>query len=187
MIRESLVSVEPKSLKLIVMLIGLVVVAAVLLYMVKPQYQSFSERSTTFEMLNTQIDDPEQLQRAINTEQHKIKELRLQLHGEAGDMPVNEIEAYLVGRLQGLAWDAGVELTGVRPGPKKQIMKFEEISFKVDLTGEYRNLYKWLKKVGDTLGFMLVSNYEIGLDGKKSNQIPLKMSVTIVFYRVADK
>ena len=187
MIRENLVSVEPRSLGLIMILIGFMVVAVVMLYMVKPQYQSFSERSTTFEMLNTQIDDQQQLQRAIEIEQQKLKKLQLQLHGEAGDMPVNEMEAYLVGRLQGLAWDAGVELAGVRPGSKKQIMKFEEISFKVDLTGEYINLYKWLKKVGNTLGFMLVSNYEIGLDGKKSNQIPLKMSVTIVFYRVADK
>ena len=102
-------------------------------------------------------------------------------------MPVNEMEAYLVGRLQGLAWDAGVELAGVRPGQAKRIMAFEEISFKVELTGEYQNLYKWLNKIGDTLGFMLVSNYEIALAGKKSNQTPLKMGVTIVFYRAADK
>ena len=84
MIRENLVTVEPISLKLIMLLISLVMEAAVMLYMVKPQYQSISEINTTYEMLNTQIDDPEQLQRAINTEQQKIKNLQLQLHGEAG-------------------------------------------------------------------------------------------------------
>lgn len=187
MIRENLAAVEPRSLKLIMMLVGFVIVVAMLLYVVKPQYQNFSNRNAAFKMLTTQIDDQQQLQRAIDTEKNKITNLQQQLHGETGDMPANEMEAYLVGRLQGLAWEAGIELTGVRPGQKKQVMKFEEISFKVDLNGEYKNLYKWLKKVGDTLGFMLVSNYEIGLAGKKTNQIPLDMNVTIVFYRVSEK
>lgn len=187
MIRENLTEVEPRSLALILLLISLVVVAAMSLYVVKPQYQRFSESSTSFHMLNSQIDDQTQLQQAITDEHQRIKALQLQLHGEAGDMPVNEIEAYLVGRLQGLAWDADIELAGVRPGQAKQIMEFEEISFKVDVTGEYRNLYRWLNKIGDTLGFMLVSNYEIGLTGSSSEQTQLKMNVTIVFYRAADK
>lgn len=187
MIRESLMEVEPKSLGLILILTSIVVMTAMALYMIKPQYQSFHDKSASFEMLNSQIDDQAQLQRAIDEEHKQIKEMQLQLHGEAGDMPVNEMEAYLVGRLQGLAWAAGIELAGVRPGQAKRVMEFEEISFKVDVTGEYRNLYDWLNKIGDTLGFMLVSNYEISLTGRKSNGTQLKMNVTIVFYRAADK
>jgi len=187
MIRENLVDVEPRSLGLILLLLSLLVITAIALYMIKPQYQRFNETSNSFEMLNSQIDDQSQLQRAIDSERKQIKEMQLQLHGEAGDMPVNEMEAYLVGRLQDLAWAAGVELAGVRPGQAKRIMEFEEISFKVDVTGEYRDLYDWLNKIGDKLGFMLVSNYEISLAGRKSNETPLKMNVTIVFYRAADK
>ena len=187
MIRENLMEVEPRSLGLILLLLSLLVTTAIALYMIKPQYQRFNETSNSFEMLNSQIDDQAQLQRAIDTERNQIKEMQLRLHGEAGDMPVNEMEAYLVGRLQGLAWAAGIELAGVRPGQAKRIMEFEEISFKVDVTGEYRDLYDWLNKIGDKLGFMLVSNYEISLAGRKSNETPLKMNVTIVFYRAADK
>lgn len=187
MMRENLMEVEPRSLGLILLLLGFVIATAIALYMVKPQYQRFSENSNSFEMLNGQIDDQAQLQRAINTERNKISEMQLKLHGEAGDMPVNEMEAYLVGRLQGLAWAAGIELAGVRPGPAKRIMEFEEISFKVDVTGDYRNLHDWLNRIGDKLGFMLVSNYGISLAGRKDNEIPLKMNVTIVFYRAADK
>ena len=115
MIRENLITVEPRSLGLILLLISLVVVTAMALYMIKPQYQRFNENSNSFAMLNGQIDDKAQLQRAIDSERNKIKEMQLKLHGEAGDMPVNEMEAYLVGRLQGLAWAAGIELAGVRP------------------------------------------------------------------------
>jgi Tfp pilus assembly protein PilO len=187
MIREHLSEVEPRSLAMILMLVSFVFATAIALYMVKPQYQHFSESSNSFAMLNGQIDDQAQLQRAIDTERNKIREMQLKLHGEAGDMPVNEMEAYLVGRLQGLAWAAGIELAGVRPGQAKRIMEFEEVSFKVDVTGEYRDLYDWLNKIGDKLGFMLVSNYEISLAGKISNATPLKMNVTIVFYRAVDK
>ncbi len=167
-IRQHLLEVEPRSLGLILLLSGFVIAVAISLYVVKPQYQSYNDKSASYEMLHNQIDDQAQLQQVINAERKKIKALQLQLHGEAGEMPVNEIEAYLVGRLQELAWEAGIELSGVRPGSAKRVLEFEEISFKVDVTGEYRNLYQWLNKIGDTLGFMLVSNYEISLASRKN-------------------
>ena len=186
-LRQYLPQVEPRSMGLILLLTGFLITVALSLYVVKPLYQSFRDKSTSFEMLQSQIDDQAQLQQVINIERKKIKSLQLQLHGEAGDLPVNEIEAYLVGRLQGLTWEAGIELSGVRPGQAKRILEFEEISFQVDVTGEYKNLYQWLNKIGDTLGFMLVSNYEINLAGSKRGRENLKMQVTIVFYRVANR
>lgn len=186
MIRKNLASVEPRSLGLILLLIGFVFATTIVLYMIKPQYQQFDQISSSYKMLNSQIDDQAQLQSAIDSERKQIQEMQLRLGGDAGEMPVNEMEAYLVGRLQELAWESGIELSGVRPGPAKRIMEFEEISFKVEVTGEYKNLYDWLNRIGDKLGFMLVSNYEISAHGRKSNETPLKMNVTIVFYRAVD-
>jgi len=187
MIREYLIDVEPGSLKLISGLTAVVIATGVALYMIKPQYLDFRQNRVSFEMLHSQIDDQAQLQNAIDQERLRIRELQLQLHGEAGDMPVNEMESYLVGRLQALAWDAGIELVGVRPGSAKRIMEFEEISFEVEVAGEYRNLYQWLDDIGNALGFMLVTNYEIRLSGRNSSKTELNMQVTIVFYRAADK
>lgn len=186
-LRHGMAEVEPRSLGLILLSLGFLVVLAISLYIVKPQYLSARDKSISFAMLQEQIDDQAHLQNVIDEERKKIKALQLQLHGEAGALPVNEIESYLVGRLQGLAWDSGIELSGVRPGQAKRIMEFEEISFKVDVSGDYRSLYRWLSKIGDTLGFMMVSNYEISIAGRKREQTDLNMHVTIVFYRVADK
>ncbi len=186
-LQQNMRQVEPRSLGLILLLTSFLIVVAISLSVVKPQYKNFYDKSASFEMLRNQIDDQDQMQNVVELEREKIKDLQLQLHGEAGELPVNEIESYLVGRLQGLAWEAGIELSGVRPGLAKQILEFEEISFKVEVAGEYRNLYRWLKKIGDKLGFMLVSNYEISLDGRDREQENLKMKVTIVFYRVADR
>jgi Tfp pilus assembly protein PilO len=187
MIRESLMEVDAKSLGLILSLIAIVVVTALVLYLIKPQYQSFNARSVSFEMLNKQVDDHVLLQRSIDDERKQINEMQLQLHGEAGAMPVNEMESYLVGRLQEIAWESGIELVGVQPGQTKRILVFDEISFRVDVTGEYRNLYDWLGRIGNKLGFMLVSNYEISVSGRESKDKQLNMNVTIVFYRAADK
>ena len=187
MIRESMMEMDPKSLKLILLLSGIVVVTAMALYLIKPQYKSFYDRSASFEILNNQIDDQARLLRAIDDERKHIKEMQLQLNGEADSMPVNEMESYLVGRLQEIAWESGIELVGVLPGQAKRIMEFDEIPFKVDVTGEYRNLHDWLIRIGNKLGFMLVSNYEIGLTGRRSNDTQLKMNMTMVFYRSADR
>lgn len=187
MIREYLTDVEPGSLKLIVGLTAVVFATGITLYMLKPQYLDFRQNRVSFEMLHSQIDDQAQLQNAIDLERQRIRDLQLQLHGEAGDMPVNEMESYLVGRLQALAWDAGIELVGVRPGTAKRIMEFEEISFEVEVAGEYRSLYQWLGDIGSALGFMLVTNYEIRLSGRSGSKTGLNMGVTIVFYRAADK
>jgi len=183
MIRQYLIDTEPGSLKLILAMVAVVIATAIALYMIKPQYLDFRGQRASYEMLHHQIDDQLGLQQAIVAERKSIRELQLQLHGEAGNMPVNEMESYLVGRLQGLAWDAGIELVGVRPGTAKRIMQFEEISFEVDVAGEYKNLYQWLGNVSDALGFMLVTNYDISLSGKNRNKTELLMHVTIVFYR----
>lgn len=187
MMREQLTGIEPGSLKLMLALIAVVIATAMALYLVKPQYLDFRDRRVSYQRLLDQIDDPEQLQQAIDQERADISELQLQLHGEAGNMPVNEMESYLVGRLQRLAWDAGIELVGVRPGSAKRIMEFEEISFEVEVAGEYSNLYQWLDKIGEALGFMLVTEYEISLANRKNDTPELNMHVTIVFYRAADK
>ncbi len=187
MIREQLTAIEPSSLRMILAMTAVVVLTGIALYLIKPQYLDFRDRRVTYQMLHSQIDDQAQLQRAIDLERERIRDLQLQLHGEAGSLPVNEMESYLVGRLQGLAWDAGIELVGVRPGTAKRIMEFEEISFEVEVKGEYKNLYRWLDSIGDALGFMLVTNYEIRLSNRKATSPELNMHVTIVFYRAADK
>lgn len=187
MIREQLKGIEPGPLRLMVSLACVVIVAAVLLYVIKPQFQSFSENRASYEMLLNQIDDSSQLEQSIDASRKQIQDLSRQLHGEAGDMPVNEIEAYLVGRLQTLAWESDIELVGVRPGLARRIMEFEEISFEVDIKGEYNQLYDWLNRIGDVLGFMLVTNYDITLSNSNNRKSELNMHMTIVFYRSADR
>jgi Tfp pilus assembly protein PilO len=179
-------AVDTRSLKMIMMLVCVVIVAATALYMIKPVFVDYQQRRETYGMLQNQLQDQAQLQSSIDQARDQIGKLQLELHGEASNMPVNEMESYLVGRLQGLSWDAGIELVGVRPGAAKRIMEFEEISFEVDVSGEYANLYKWLDMIGNVLGFMLVTNYDISLSGRDSSKTALNMHVTIVFYRAAD-
>ena len=184
MTRERLAEIEPGSLMLITTLVGIVLVVAMVVYMIKPQFQVYHQKSARLETLENLIKSQANLQDAIAVERKKLEEMKFQLHGEAGAMPVNEMESYLVGQLQELAWDADVDLAGVRPGAAKKIMGFEEISFKVDITGAYRNLYNWLDRISNKLGFMLVSNYAINSNGSGKDNNQLNMNMTVVFYRL---
>ena len=96
-------------------------------------------------------------------------------------MPINEMESYLIGRLQKLSWESGVRLNSVHPGIAKRVLEFDEISFKVRTTGEYTKLYSWLNKLSDNLGFVMVSKYKIQTASRNNNN--LNMDVTLVFYR----
>lgn len=184
MIRESLAEVEPRSLMLIASLLGIVFATVMLVYMIRPQYQIYQQRNERLETLKSQIESQVKLQDAIDVAREKLEQIKFQLHGEAGAMPVNEMESYLVGQLQEFAWDAGVELTGVRPGVAKRVMGFEELAFNVDVTGAYRKLYDWLDRISNKLGFMLVSRYNINTHGTGNEDLQLNMSMTIVFYQV---
>ena len=100
MIRRAADRIEPASLKLMLDADRCCHRNSDGVVLVKPQYLDFRDRRVSYEMLQDQIDDPAQLQQAIDQERADINELKLQLHGEAGNMPVNEMESYLVGRLQ---------------------------------------------------------------------------------------
>jgi len=84
MIREQLTEIDPGSLRLILAMVAVLAATAVSLYMVKPQYLDFRDRRVSYQMLHNQIDDQTQLQQAIDQERENIRELQLQLHGEAG-------------------------------------------------------------------------------------------------------
>ena len=182
---ESLKHVEPRMLSLIIGMLVALIITAISIYGIKPHYKQYTKNLSSLLLLNNQVDDPELIQVSIDDQRLEIQQLKLKLNGEAGDMPANEMESYMIGRLQNLSWDAGVQLISVRPGVAKQVLNFDEISFEVNVWGDYRSLYAWLNKLSSNLGFLMVSKYNIRSISQKSFENTLDMSVTLIFYRAA--
>jgi Tfp pilus assembly protein PilO len=183
MIRETLKNVEPRFLSLVMGLMVALVATSLSLYGIKPQYMDFSKNRASLALLENQMDDPEQLQQSIDNQRLQIQQLQHQLHGESGNMPINQMESYLIGRLQNLSWQTGVKLISVRPGAAIRVLDFDEISFEVSVRGEYKKLYAWLNSLSDNLGFVMVANYKIQSASQNASITNLNMDVTLIFYR----
>ena len=46
----------------------------------------------------------------------------------------------------------GITLAGIRPGSRREVLGFEEVSFEVSAQGEYLRLCQWLVNFERTLG-----------------------------------
>jgi hypothetical protein len=183
MMQATLQHLDPRSLRLILTLVGAVLAAALLVYVLKPQYLSYRQGAASRHLLENLVGDEVQLNRDIAGARVDIEGLRRKLQGDVGDVPMNQMESYLIGRLQGVSLDANVELVAVKPGHATRVLGFDEMAFEVEVRGQYPALYAWLGELVEKLGFILVQRYDIApLSGNKDAD-QLRMQLTMVFYR----
>ena len=179
----SLQQLDPRSLRLILTLVWALLAAALLMYALKPQFLSYRQGVASRHLLENRVGDEGQLNHEIASVRLGIDALRLKLQGDVEDVPLNQMESHLIGRLQGVSWAANVELVGVKPGHATPVLGFEEMAFEVEVRAEYQALYAWLRELAEKLGFILVKRYDIAPVGANKDADQLRMQLTMVFYR----
>lgn len=84
------------------------------------------------------------------------EELRQVSDRLSGQMPAaatdDQLASEVMASLDRSAAANGVTLTGMRPGVRRQVLEFEEISFDVSAQGKYLRLCQWLLDFDRTLG-----------------------------------
>ncbi|MEN8761541.1 MAG: hypothetical protein ABF290_03840 [Thiogranum sp.] len=183
MIQAGLQQLDPRSLRLILVLVWAVLAAALLMYVLKPQVLSYRQGAESRHLLEHRLGDEIQLKRDIDSVRLEVDALRQRLQGDVEDVPLNQMESYLIGRLQGVSWGANVELVGVKPGHATRVLGFEEMAFEVEVRADYQALYAWLGELAEKLGFILVKRYDIAPVGADKEADMLRMKLTMVFYR----
>ena len=113
----------------------------------------------------------------------EVRTLEQRLHGDLAGLPVKEVEAYVVGRLQAISWRNRVDLVGVEPGDGEDIETFREVLFRVRLNGDYFDLYSWLRDLGRELGFIVIKQYEMSPINQNEQNPRLEAVLTIAAYR----
>ena len=66
--------------------------------------------------------------------------------------PDDQIASLVMAELDRSAGQNGITLAGIRPGPRREVMGFEEVSFEVSAQGSYLRLCQWLVDFERTLG-----------------------------------
>ena len=168
-------------------LVALLAAAVMFSYSIRPGYTSMQQNREALELLKNRMDDQQALQGMIDDRRSDIANIRHAISGESGELHLNEMESYLIGRLQSLSWDSDIQLISVRPGASKRVIDFDEVSFEVSVIGKYFDIYDWLNRLDSNLGFVKVTRYRIQPltqgAGREDNR--LNMELTLVFYRVA--
>ena len=163
--------------------IAVVLIAIVSVYAVVPQVRDFRAASASVAVLEEVAEDGSELEAKLQERGATIGELKQRLHGDMANLPANEMEAYIIGRLQRISWNNDVDLVGVQPMQGEMVQIFREILFNVQLVGEYADLYQWLWEARSELGFVVIKEYELSRQDNEDEAPRLLAKLSMASYR----
>lgn len=175
-----------QELALILVLVCAVAIAPVTTYVVWPEYKSLQAVSSSRRALSAATAANGDLRTQIERTRTEVQELERYLHGDLAGLPAKELTAYTVGRLQSISWQNRVELVGVEPMDGEDIESFHELLFKVRLTGDYFDLYNWLRDLSRELGFIVIKQYQMAPISLDEQNPRLRAELTIAAYRTSN-
>lgn len=170
---------DRKELAIILTLVVFVIMALLFTYLALPKIKIYRGIAKTETTLNKVVESGELLDKQMAQLHRDIDSLQHRLHGDMASLPEKEIEAHVIGKLQLMSWQNNVQLIGIEPSAGETIESFHEILFRVDLAGDYFDMYKWLQDVSRELGFVLIKQYEMKPmnDASRSPRLAVKMDM----------
>ena len=102
------------------------------------------------------------------------------------NLPVRQVEAYIIGRLQRVSWNNNVELVSVEPAIGDRVQMFQEMLFNVQLVGQYGDLYRWLWETRDDLGYVVVKEYALRRQDNVDDEPQLIADLSLASYRAIE-
>ncbi|NNF67714.1 MAG: hypothetical protein HKM98_09425 [Gammaproteobacteria bacterium] len=184
MIIERLSALDPRQRKLAAIGLVFIVSAVLSIYLVLPQVKSYLAKSASRQALLGIATSGAALPQEIAARTEAITRLSQRLHGDSANLPLRQMESFLIGRLQKISWDHDIELLSVRPGSGENVDDFQEILFSVELEGGYSSLYRWLWAVRQELGFVVIKDYSLDRVGEETRDPALRAKLTIASYRM---
>lgn len=175
---------QPRHVRLMVAAALLLIITAQVMYLLWPQFKAYKKVNNSLVLLQRAVSSSEGLEQQLSTARMDVEALRHELHGDMAGLPVKQMESYIIGRLQKVSWETNVELISVKPGNGRTVQMFQESLFDVELNASYFDFFRWLQSIGRDLGFIVIKKYAIQPMGSKSNDPELKITLTMVSYRV---
>lgn len=187
MMQNYLEQAKPEQLRLGGIGFITLVVAAMIFYAVLPQWRAYGSARTSLDTLHQGTADGVDLDAQLGALGVEIEKLEHTLHGDTSNLPLKQVEAFVIGRLQTISWTNHVELVGVQPREGSQQGPFHELLFDLELRGDYFDFFDWLKDVSSELGFIVVKKFEMSPQTVNDEQPVLLVKLTMASYRNAEK
>ena len=173
-------NVQPKMLLFLLVSLLLLTLTATYLYLIKKPFSEYRQSQQTLSLLENELQSGLSFSSLIATANQNIAQLDTQLYGTSQLLPINQIIAHVIGELDQIADQHNVKLVSVNPGKLGDRHIFKELPFNLELAGTYLNLYEWLNDVEQSLGPIVVKQFEISPDPITEIRT---MQLTMVSYR----
>jgi Tfp pilus assembly protein PilO len=177
-------NIQPKMLVFLLASLLLLTLTAAYLYLLKKPFSEYKQSQQTLVLLENELETGLSLSNLIEASQQSITELDKQLYGSSQQRPINQIIAFVIGKLDQIADKNSVKLVSVKPGNVENRQIFQELPFIIELSGSYLSLYDWLNDVENVLGPIVVKQFSISPKNSTENR---QMQLTIVSYRFEKK
>lgn len=175
----------PRTVLLLLVSISLLVLAALGSYVVWPNYREYRQSLNTLQLLEGVVARGDSMAGEMAVIDRKVKDLNHKLHGDMVNLPQNQMESFIIGRLQSVSWRNHVELLSVIPESGSTVYTFQEVLFNVRVSGDYFDLYKWLLDVQEELGYVVVKQFNLTPGAESAQGNRLGATFSIVAYRGA--
>lgn len=184
--QDMLNKISLSQLRLLTIGVAAIVLASMIVGMLVPTAKEMLAASNTVDILKAASQDGKELERHLREEDQKIQNLKFRLYGDMANLPVKQVEAYIIGRLQEMSWENKVELVSVEPALGEQVKIFQEMLFNVQLVGQYDDLYRWLWDVRNDLGFVVIKEYRLSRRDDSDDEPTLLADLSLASYRAVE-
>ena len=186
MMRDYLQKISLRELRLLLLGVGAVITVGVAASLVMPQAKAWHATNAEVQLLEEAAQDGIELERHLAEQHEEIERLKYKLHGDMANLPVQQVEAFIIGRLQRVSWNNNVELVSVEPAAGDRVQMFQEMLFNVELVGQYGDLYRWLWEARDELGYVVVKEYALRRQDDIDDMPRLVADLSLASYRAVE-
>lgn len=184
--QELLQKISLRELRLALLGIGAILTAAIAAGSLLPKVKAANAAHRQVTVLEEAAQDGAELEQHLQEQHVRIQELQYLLHGDMANLPVRQIEAYIIGRLQRVSWNNDVELVSVEPSTGERVQIFQEMLFNVQLVGHYDDLYHWLWEARNDLGYVVVKEYGLTRKDNDDEEPLLVADLSLASYRAVE-
>lgn len=175
-----------RELKLSLLGLGTTIVAVLIVSLIVPHAKALFAARKSVDVLRLASEDGLELERHLSEANGKNDDLRFRLYGDMAHLPPNQVEAHIIGRLQEISWAANIDLISIEPALGEQVQIFQETIFKVQVVGQYDDLYRWLWAVRQDLGYVVVKEYLLRRIDNNDAEPVLQANLSLASYRAIE-
>lgn len=172
-----------RELHMVIAGVGAVIIVALAVTLLVPNLKQLITARKDVDVLLAAAVNSDELEQHLREENERIEELRYRLYGDMADLPIKQVESYIIGRLQEISWSTNVDLVSVEPASGERVQIFQEMLFNVELLGEYNDLYRWLWDVRDELGYVVIKEYSLTRRDDNDEEPILLANLSLASYR----